>query len=50
MTAVKTAKRHSVKDAHTVITKVKRYSFGDFHKLFREGRALCQLGNRQVES
>jgi hypothetical protein len=33
------AKRHSLEDAQTVIAKFKKYSFDDFHQLFREGRA-----------
>jgi hypothetical protein len=39
MTTIILAKRHSLEDAQTVIAKFKKYSFDDFHQLFREGRA-----------
>jgi len=39
MTTIILAKRYSLEDAQRVIAKFKKYSFDDFHKLFREGRA-----------
>jgi hypothetical protein len=39
ITKLKLAKRHSLEDAQAIIAKFKKYSFDDFHKLFREGKA-----------
>jgi hypothetical protein len=39
MLATKSAKRHSLEDIQKIIGKFKKYSFDDFHNLFREGRA-----------
>jgi hypothetical protein len=38
-TKLKLAKRHSLEDARAIIAKFKKYSFDDFHKLFKEGKA-----------
>ena len=39
ITKLKLAKRHSLEDAQAIIAKFKKYSFDDFHKLFKEGKA-----------
>jgi hypothetical protein len=39
MLATKSVKRHSPEDIQKVITKLKKYSFDEFHNIFKEGRA-----------
>jgi hypothetical protein len=39
MLATKSAKRYSLEEIQQIIAKFKKYSFDDFHNLFREGQA-----------
>jgi hypothetical protein len=38
-TKLNLAQRHSLEDAQAIIAKFKKYTFDDFHKLFKEGKA-----------
>jgi len=38
MTTIMLAKRRSLEDAQVIIARFKKYSFDDFHKLFKEGK------------